>query len=109
MVQLKLFFVVVLIKNNRENTVKNQTHLHACEHKADKIDASLQGSCAQRLGVFSVLRFLFLLVQMQSGLANTLKTESLKQPHFGTRLIHSLLISSYIRFFCSFVCCYACI
>lgn len=47
------------------NTIKIKTHLHACEHEADEIDTSLQGSCAQRLGVFFVFHILFLLVQMQ--------------------------------------------
>lgn len=51
---------------------------------------------------------IFLLVQMHSGLANTLKTESLKHPHLDTQLTHSLLISSYIIFFCT-VCYYVCI
>lgn len=46
----------------------------------------------------------FLLVQMHSGLANTLKSESLKQPHLHTQLTHCLLISSYIIIFCT-VCC----
>lgn len=46
---------------------------------------------------------IFLFVQMHSGLANALKTESLKQSHLDTQLTHSLLISSYIIFFCT--CC----
>lgn len=43
----------------------------------------------------SLSQISFLLVQMHTGLANTLKTESLKQPHLDTQLTHSLLISSY--------------
>ena len=51
---------------------------------------------------------IFLLVQMHSGLANTLKTESLKQHHLDTQLTHSLLIFfiHHILLYCLLLCRY---
>lgn len=92
-----------MVESNTPACVRAQVRYNRCVAPGEMCSASwcfLSLSLAQSN--------IFLLVQMHSGLANTLKAESLKQPHLDTQLTHSLLISSYIIFFCA-VCCYVCI
>lgn len=89
-----------MVKSNTPACVRAQVRYNGCVAPGELCSASgcfLPFSPSQSN--------IFLLVQMHSGLANTLKTESLKQPRLDTQLTHCLLISLSIIFFCT-VCCY---
>lgn len=106
MVELKLFQIILeenLVKSSAPGCVRAQVRYNKCVAPGELRSASwcFLSVSVSRLNIF-------LLLQMYSGLANTLKTESLKQPHLDTQLTHSLLISSYIIFFCT-VSCYVCV
>lgn len=91
-VNLKLFQA-----GAQENMVKSNTPacVRASTAQIQRMYSS-RGVAAQRLAAF--LSFppslsqsnIFLLLQMHSGLANTFKSESFKQPHLDTQLTQSI-------------------